>query len=118
MKDDGKTPGSYQDLNNLTGWEELGTFKQEKQLHPFERWCYYSWNTMNYPPLSEEELAEAEAEFMEISVPLHIQGGNGFRYLKIVINDVFAIPFPAPAWSNADNYVQFHELEVYTDKTN
>lgn len=119
IKDDGKAPASYQDMNSLEGWEELGTFKQEKKLNPYtERWCNYSWNAMQYTALNEEQLREAEAEFMEILVPLHIQEGRGYRYLKIVVNDVFATAAEMPKYNNVDNYVQFHELEVYTEKTN
>ncbi len=115
MKDDGKAPASYEDMNNLAGWEELGTFKQDRTLLPYtERWCNYCWNLMRYTPLSEEELKKAEAEYIEILVPIHIQEGNGFRYLKIVINDVFFAQYQS--YENVDNYVQFHELEVYTNK--
>lgn len=118
-KDDGKGPTTYDELNSMAGWEELATFKQEKQLWPLtERWCNYSWNTMNYTALDEQALTEADPEYMEMLVPLHIQGGNGYRYLKIVVNDVFAIASYMPKYDNVDNYVQFHELEVYTNKTN
>ena len=73
MKDDGKAPVSYEEMNSLDGWEELGTFKQEKGLWPYtDRWCNYSWNSMNYDKLNEEKLTEAEAEFMEILVPLQM----------------------------------------------
>ncbi len=113
MKDDGKTPTSYDEMNNLGAWEELGTFKQDRQLYPYtDRWCASCWNVMENPKLGEEAVKEAEAEYMEILIPLHIQGGEGYRYLKLVVNDVFYNTW----YVNVDNYIQFHELEIYTNK--
>lgn len=114
IKDNGKSPASYEDMNNLDGWEELGTFKQDKYLGYDDRWCHYCWNQMSYTPLSEEQLEEEDPEYLEILVPRHIQGDEGFRFLKIVINDVFNST--TASYANADKYVQFHELEVYTNK--
>ena len=116
-KDDGTTPASYEEINSLEGWEEVGTFKQDKYLYSEDRWCATCWGTLGKKEYrSKEELEIAKEEFLEISIPLTGQE-EGYRYLKMVINDVFNLYMDpgSSIYENYNNYVQFHELEIYTD---
>ena len=115
LKDDGGTPDSYEDMATLEGWEEIGSFKQDKTLcEDPSRWCAESCRTWK-APLSEEEILAADPSFLEVVVPALGQG-EGYRYLKMVINEVFDFVSDTRNYLNNYKYVQFHELEIYTNK--
>lgn len=117
LKDDGGNPTSYADMNSLEGWVEIGTFKQDKDLDWEYRWSKESCNSGSFAK-SEDEIRAADPVYMEVIVPAKGQEG-GYRYLKMVINEVFNLPKAFEGLRNYENtykYVQFHELEVYTDK--
>ncbi len=121
LKDNGKTPSSYNDWDALEGWKKIGTFKQDKGTAQNDRWCKYTWNISDVASMSNGlslvELRDAEESYMEAIVPVYGQE-EGYRYLKIVINEVFSLSLPINerTYGNTDKYVQFHELEVYTNK--
>ena len=54
---------------------------------------------------------------MEVIIPA-IEQGDGYRYVKMVIDEVFKYPYSGGNINNHNpyNYVQFHELEIYTEK--
>ena len=53
---------------------------------------------------------------MDVTIPA-IEQGEGYRYLKIVVNEVFDLYETfSRSYENNYKYVQFHELEIYTDK--
>lgn len=120
LADDGQNPSSYSELYQLEGWEKIGAFKQDKKTALADRWCPNAYSgavwTTPYPTLVS--LEEASSEYMDIVFPA-IGQNEGYRYIKIVINDVFDLDPSAASWSyndNYDNYVQFHELEIYSAK--
>ena len=119
LPDQGNTPSGYSDIHQLDGWQKLGMFKQERESPLADRWCpnVYSsafW-TARYPTLAS--LEAASPEYLEIVVPA-IGQNEGYRYIKMMINEVFDIASDE-GWyqdDNYDNYVQFHELEIYSAK--
>ena len=53
---------------------------------------------------------------MEVVVPAIAQG-EGYRYLKMVINEVFDLEMEISRnYVNTFKYVTFHELEVWTNQ--
>ncbi len=107
--DDGKSISidkkSFDELN----WIPLSSYKDEE-------WADVEAKQKN----SLTELTEAEEEYEILNCSAQGQG-EGFRYLKIVINEVRPIDDFAQ-WlfliNNTDNYVAIHELEIYTKKDN
>lgn len=116
LPDDGATPATYEELNALENWEEIGHFEQELSTTPKDRWCYGCSSDYGHYPFSREELMAAEDRYLYISIPAT---GEQYRYLKIVINEVFNLSGYLDTYSrnyaNTKNYVNFHELEIYTD---
>ena len=105
-------------MNSKDGWVKLGTFKQDKNLPNKERWPYATRNT--YPRRTFSQVQVLPDVFMEVIIPA-IEQGDGYRYVKMVINEVFLNPTLPPGQGNINNhnpynYVQFHELEIYTEK--
>ena len=116
LKDDGGVYASYDAMNSLEGWEEIGTFEQDKSLSPTERWCLHTWDSRYRVALTKAELKAAPEEYMDVTIPA-IEQGEGYRYLKIVVNEVFDLYETfSRSYENNYKYVQFHELEIYTDK--
>ena len=116
LKDDGKSPSHYEDLDALNGWVRIGSFKEDKGLVAADRWCAHAWRMNEWSQgLSLKELEEAEDEYMDVMIPAFGQE-EGYRYLKIVINEVFNLSGSGSMYENTNKYVQFHELEVYTKK--
>ena len=115
LKDDGGHPATYADMAALEGWEEIGTFKQDKTLgmDP-SSWCAQSCQMWSIP-MTEAEILAADPSFLEVVVPALGQE-EGYRYLKMVINEVFDYPTTSANYQNNYKYVQFHELEIYTNK--
>ena len=73
-----------------------------------------------YPTRTFSQVQALPDVFIEVIIPA-IEQGDGYRYVKMVINEVFLNPNLAPGQGNINNhnpynYVQFHELEIYTEK--
>ena len=115
LEDDGGTPVTYEDMNSLEGWEEIGTFEQDKTLSWESRW-YKESTRQGYYGKNEAEILAADPVYMEIVVPANSQE-EGYRYLKMVINEVFDLEYEISRnFDNTYKYVTFHELEIYTNK--
>lgn len=96
-----------------SSWVELGHFEQDKALDPSLRWCekvpsvYYS-ERLKTP----EEIRRATPYYMLIQFPINAEA---YRYLKLVATETFYSCF-GNRHSNLEQYVTFHEFEVYTKK--
>lgn len=120
LPDQGRDLFSYSEIHQLEGWEKLGYFKQDRTSPLADRWCpnAYSGAVWNTPYETLASLEAASPEYMDIVVPA-IGQYEGFRYIKIVINNVFDLCPASLEWlenDNYENYVQFHEMEIYTAK--
>ena len=118
LKDDEQAQSTFETMNSKDGWVKLGTFKQDKNLPNKERWPYATRNT--YPRRTFSQVQVLPDVFMEVIIPA-IEQGDGYRYVKMVINEVLLNPTLPPGQGNINNhnpynYVQFHELEIYTEK--
>lgn len=115
LKDDGGAPKTYEDMATLEGWVEIGTFKQDKALEKTQRWQSSSCKFTGFGK-KKDEIQAADPVYLEVLVPA-IGQGEGYRYLKMVINEVFDLTSTMGRdYENTYKYVQFHELEIYTDK--
>lgn len=115
LKDNGGSPATYEEMDALDGWEEIGTFKQAKDIPWEDRW-YKESLQQGSDGISRDEIRAADPVFLEVVVPAAGQE-EGYRYLKMVINEVFDLEYAISRdYLNTSKYVQFHELEIYTNK--
>ena len=119
LKDDHQTSTTFEVIDKMENWVKLGTFKQNKDLPMKQRWCKSAQGT--YPKRTISEIRTMDEEYLEIIIP-SVDQEEGYRYVKIVINEVFRHPSLQPGQGNINNhnpynYVQFHELEIYTEKS-
>ena len=115
LKDDGQVASTFETIDCKEGWVKLGSFKEDKNLPEKERWTYPARDI--YPPRTIQQVQASPEVFMEVIIPA-IEQGDGYRYVKMVIDEVFKYPYSGGNINNHTpyNYVQFHELEIYTEK--
>ena len=115
--DNSQTALDSKNMENLT-WKELGHFEQRPDIGGDEGY-YGAWCHTLYPDKSIStllELENAEEEYAEINIPAAGQG-QGYRYLKVVINGTFKSGVMYEMFmgqANKKKYFTFHELELYT----
>lgn len=96
-------------------WKELGTFSQPFNANSKEAWYGELYASAGGGTATNKEQAEAmESKYMNITISVKGQD-EGYRYLKIVINNTFNPPSGGYWGYNDDGYVSFHELEVWSD---
>jgi len=107
------------DMNDDSSWEQIAHFEQNRDIDNKSRWCERcNDGNKDYYVTSFDALSIAEPCYMKLSCPAN---GNKYRYLKLVVNEVFSSPL---GWENAtnganyDKHVTIHELEIYTAKEN
>lgn len=117
LKDNHQNPTKFEEIDCWKNWIQIGKFKQDKKLDLKKRWCKSC--LIIHPKRSLEDIQNAEEEYMEIIIPA-IEQAEGYRYLKMVINEHFEYfprgGRPKPIYYNPYNYILIHELEVYTKK--
>lgn len=102
-------------------WEQLGKFHQDADAEAEERWCYDALDCGGmYSVTTFRTLAKLQGGgsiYMPIDFAVDGQG-EGFRYLKLVFNDVFRHPYLEDNgnYVNTRKYMSFHELEIYSRK--
>lgn len=113
--------------NNMeddSSWEELASFEQDRQLDASKRWCARANDVgdfKDYKIQSPTVLNEEEPCYLSLKCPGNIPGnGKKFRYLKLVVNEVFYTPrgLSESVSGNPQKYVSLHELEIFTEKEN
>lgn len=117
-KDDGDdTPMEEKNMDELD-WKRVSSFFQDPDLANGARWCPWTFPNHGFDGFaSVEDMRANGPEFMEMVVSAAGQG-DGYRYLKIVVNDCFNI-IPEEDWGpfgNEPHVITLHELEVYTKK--
>lgn len=116
--DDGdRTPLEEKDMDNLQ-WKRVASFFQDPDLPNGARWCPWTFPNAGFDGIaSVEDLRAHGPEFMEMVVSAAGQD-DGYRYLKIVVNNTFNLDsdFGIPIFTNNSHIVSIHELEVYTKK--
>lgn len=107
-----QNPTTFDEINAQEDWVKLGTYKENKLTPQKNRWCK---SCEIYPTLTQAQVEAADPEYMEIIVPATGQE-EGYRYVKIVINEVYAFDWTGGniLYHNPYKYVSFHELEIYT----
>lgn len=104
--------GTNSDPNDQSAWVKLGNYEEAPNGPNENRWCRYcATNAGNEARIqSLEELTAAEPEFMTVSVPAEAET---YRYLILMVHDSYDVKF-AHQDQNLNEYVTFHELEIYT----
>lgn len=97
-------------------WVKLGSYKQDPSIDESSRWCYncYDVETSNLKTI--EQVQKADSIPLNIVFPADGQG-EGYRYLKIVVNETYNSVvdfFNSARYQNSDKYVTFDELELFT----
>ena len=96
-------------------WIRVGKFEQDPDTYFKDRWSA-SCLDETYDYISDpRELEKADPAFMEV---FFAYSGQKYRYLKLVINEVFNASMSEiqTSYPNVKNYVTMHELEVYVKK--
>ena len=119
--DDGdSTPLEEKDMEALT-WKKVSSFYQDPDLANNARWCPWTWPSAGSQCgfSTVEEMEAHGEEFMEMVVSAAGQG-DGYRYMKIVVNNTFNVggsdPWYANFCNNNAHMITLSELEVYTKK--
>lgn len=113
-KDDGGTAGNWDSKQ----WVRLGSYSQDSGIESTLRWCkgcFYDYSSQSRGIYSsKEDMDAADPIYMGVTFPADGQG-DGYRYLKIVVNNTFVTKEDING-PNVAHYVTMQELEVYTKK--
>lgn len=98
--------------DDRTSWVEIGSYEEQPDGPNENRWCRYcATNTGNEVKLkSIEEFTAAEPISLTINIPTEV---SMYRYLILVVNGSYDVKY-AHQDQNQNEYVTFHELEIYT----
>ncbi len=103
------------DMNDDASWEEIVHFEQERTIDNEARWCSRCNDADDWIEYLDMLLLE-EPCFLSLNCPAD---GKQYRYLKIVVHEVFYTPqgkeIPG-TYTNPEKYVAIQELEIYTAK--
>lgn len=116
--------GNASDWNNKN-WEKVTSFNQDPDVDISRRWaarCFGDYITSgSYLGLTKRsDVEKADSIFMPLNLLCDGQE-DGYRYLKIVVNDVFNLN-EQEGWGfgkkvyNTAKYFSLQELEIYTKK--
>ena len=117
--DDGDTtPLEEKDMDALE-WKRVSTFFQDPDLANNARWCPWTFPNAGWNAgfSTVEDMIAHGPEFMEMVVSAAGQG-DGYRYMKIVVNNTFNASgdLGISLCNNDGHMITFTELEVYTKK--
>lgn len=101
------------DIDDENSWKEFGRFNQDKNVDKELRWdkrCIGGHYTTSLSTL--DEVKAADPAYFSVDFPAT---GETFRYVKIVVEDTYAA-MTSYYDQNPNEYVTFHEIEVYTKK--
>lgn len=103
-----------------TSWEKIGHFKQDRELANAYRWCERCCGAeYEFAIKALEDIEYKDPAVMNFQFPY---ANKPYRYLKVVVNDTFkgyshGYYYDSPnVGGNTDEYVTFHELEIFTEK--
>lgn len=95
------------------GWERLGGLDQEPKADtPDEKWSYLVLQDLESPK-TMEQFEQKKPVFVDVQFPAV---DNNYRYLKIVVHEMFKTSRIANTDSNPERYFTLHELEVFVKK--
>lgn len=98
-------------------WEEIGHFEEDPDLSFKSRWCANAAGaTYNLLRLDKAGMEEHDPSYM--SIDFDAEQGEGYRYLKMVVNEVGGLGYNSNNFNmkNGNKYVTMHELEIYSNK--
>lgn len=118
-KDDHGEAGNW---DNKT-WQKVASYKQDPDIDYTQRWSVktYSQNYYRYAINSKSEAEKADSIFLPLNLVCEGQG-DGFRYLKIVVNGTYNLSGTDLDYSrngstnNIAQYFAMQELEIWTKK--
>ena len=100
-------------------WELVSNFKQDPDIEPYYRWCQNTQGTGSKYGYTKKEIEALDSIALDLNILCEGQG-DGYRYLKIVVNDVYNLNPDEGYWAgntlNPAKYFCLQELEVYTKK--
>lgn len=111
-KDDGEGASNWDSKE----WIKLMSYKQDPDIEESSRWCAKAFRNYDYSYSTKDQLEKADSVPLNITFPADGQG-EGYRYLKIIVNKTYnsmVSGWNTTRYSNINNYITFHELELYT----
>lgn len=95
-------------------WKKIGSFEESKYQSFESRWCIRAYgHDGTYYLRTIADVEAADPVYLEISFP---PTGEEFRYIKIVVNELFDYEWSSYYGVNPGEYITLHEVEVYTNK--
>lgn len=113
-KDDHDNAGNWETKN----WVKVASFEQDPNIETSERWNANATGNKNYL----DTKAEAEkADSVYLSLKLLCNQGEGYRYLKIIVNKTYNDIDNYISWQfgtslNAAKYFIMQEMEIWTKR--
>ncbi len=95
--------------NDKTNWKKIGSYEEDKK-YGLASWCYPARD--NYYR-TIEDLQAADPVYVEVAFPAT---GELYKYLKVVIDELFEYQGWNPSSGNLNQYMFLQELEIYTSK--
>ena len=105
--------GSNESDPDASSWVKLGAFEQDPDLAVEDQWCYYCIRSWDFNFSTIELLREADPAYCEVVIPA---SATKYRYLKLVVDDVFNSFRTQVEGDNREEYVTMNELEIYVKK--
>lgn len=98
------------DKDDATSWKKIGYFYQSPEARgENDKWAY---RCNLYPQITEvQDLNEKQPAYLNVEIGV---SSDRYRYLKLEVNSVFKNTVYGDL--NLNNYVSFHELEVFVKK--
>lgn len=107
-----------QETGTKKAWVKVASYDQDPDIETRERWIANAVGNINAID-TKAEAEEADSVYMPLK--LLCEQGEGYRYLKIVVNKTYNDIDNMMSWSqgtsiNAAHYFLLQELEVWTKK--
>lgn len=99
------------DKEDDSSWVELGRFEEDRYLEFSQRWSNRTASSY-YPLIDAGNIKNEDPQSVTLNF---FANGDAYRYLKVVVNDVFTNINRLDIF-NPQKRVTFHEFEVYVQK--
>ena len=98
------------DMKDESSWKRIGHFEEDPATDFSSRWCNRTVNSYSDELKTMDDIRAAEPQCITLDFPAT---GESYRYMKIVVDEVFDYMFDTYIYPNTANWVSFHELEIY-----
>ncbi|WP_292265113.1 DUF4959 domain-containing protein [Butyricimonas sp.] len=98
------------DMDDANSWREIGHFSEDPRMDMASRWCSRTVGNLTERYSTIDAIRAAEPIAMQIDFPATAEP---FRFLKVVVNEVFEHRDLNWPYKNTQKHVTIQEFEVY-----